>query len=109
LEQLRIKGYPDFKDVEYAILETEGQVSVIPKSTKRPVTPQDLFLNPQQEKLPITLIIDGELIKANLRVAKMSEENLKNILKQNGITSFKEVLFAGIDSSGNFFSQEKQN
>jgi uncharacterized membrane protein YcaP (DUF421 family) len=109
LEQLRIKGYPDIKDVEYAILETEGQVSVIPKCAKRPVTPQDLFLNPQQEKLPITLVIDGEVIKANLRVAKMSEENLKNMLKQSGITSFKEVLFAGLDSSGNFFSQEKQN
>lgn len=107
LEQLRVKGYPDIKDVEFAILETEGQLSVIPKSDKRPVTPQDLSLHVDQEKLPITLIIDGELVKENLPVAKMNENMLKEALDRYGISGYNQVLFAGLDSSGIFFYQKK--
>jgi uncharacterized membrane protein YcaP (DUF421 family) len=109
LEQLRVKGYPDIKDVEFAILETEGQLSVVPKSLKRPATPQDFNLSVDQEKLPITLIIDGEVIKQNLIIAKISETDLKNVLDKNGVLSYKQVLFAGLDSTGKFFYQKKQN
>lgn len=109
LEQLRVKGYPDVNDVEFAILETEGQLSVIPKSAKRPVTPQDLNLNTSQEKLPITLIIDGTMIRENLIIARISENDLKSALNKHGIQSYDKVLFAGLDSSGKFFCQEKQN
>ncbi len=109
LEQLRVKGYPDIKDVEFAILETEGQLSVVPKSLKRPATPQDFNLSVDQERLPITLIIDGEVIKQNLIIAKISETDLKNVLDKNGVLSYKQVLFAGLDSAGKFFYQKKQN
>jgi len=109
LEQLRVKGYPDIKDVEIAILETEGQLSVIPKSIKRPLTPQDLNISVKQEKLPITLIIDGEIIKENLPIANMTEKDLLYTLSNNNIQDYKQVLFAAIDSSGSFFFQEKQN
>lgn len=109
LEQLRVLGYPDVQDVEFAILETEGQLSVIPKATKRPVTPKDMNLQVQQEKLPITLIIDGEVIKENLRIAKMNRDNLTELLNKNNVSSYKSVLFAGLDSSGKFFYQEKLN
>lgn len=109
LEQLRVKGYPDVQDVEFAILETEGQLSVIPKSMKRPVTPMDLSVTVNQEMLPITLIIDGEVIKENLKVAALNEDNLKQLLDKNKVPSYKSVLFAGLDSSGQFFYQEKAN
>ena len=109
LEQLRVKGYPDIKDVEFAILETEGQLSVVPKSLKRPAMPQDFNLSVDQERLPITLIIDGEVIKQNLIIAKISETDLKNVLDKNGVLSYKQVLFAGLDSAGKFFYQKKQN
>jgi uncharacterized membrane protein YcaP (DUF421 family) len=42
LEQLRINNYPNIADVEYAVLETNGQLSVMPKSQKRPLTPEDM-------------------------------------------------------------------
>ncbi|HBM75133.1 MAG TPA: hypothetical protein DD429_06205 [Clostridiaceae bacterium] len=62
-----------------------------------------------QERLPITLIIDGEVIKQNLIIAKISETDLKNVLDKNGVLSYKQVLFAGLDSAGKFFYQKKQN
>lgn len=108
LEQLRVKGYPDVNDVEFAILETEGQLSIIPKSMKRPVTPKDLSLTPGQEKLPITLIIDGKIIKENLPIAKLNEDSLVQMLSKSGNISCSQVLFAGLDSSGKFFYQKKQ-
>jgi uncharacterized membrane protein YcaP (DUF421 family) len=109
LEQLRVKGYPDVKDVEFAILETEGQLSVIPKSAKRPVTPEDLSIPVKQDELPITLIIDGELIHDNLVIAKMNENELRNRLSDYYITDYKQVLFAGLDASRNFYFQERQD
>lgn len=109
LEQLRVKGFPDVQDVEFAILETEGQLSIVPKSMKRPVTPTDLNISVDQEKLPITLVIDGKIIKANLPFAKMNEDVLKNTLSKNGALDYKQILFAGLDSSGNFFLQGKAN
>jgi uncharacterized membrane protein YcaP (DUF421 family) len=108
-EQLRVSGYPDVQDVEFAIFETEGQLTVIPKSGKRPLTPQDMGLTVPQEVLPITLIIDGKLIEENLLYAKMTEQVLIQQLDINNIKSIKQILFAGLDSFGNFFYQEKQN
>lgn len=107
LEQLRIKGYPDIQDVEFAVLETEGQLTVIPKSSVRPLSPQDMSITVPQQKLPIGLIIDGTIVKQNLRPAKMNEEGLKNLLAKNGAPDYKKVLFAGLDSSGKFFYQQK--
>lgn len=109
LEQLRIKGYPDIQDVELAVLETEGQLSVIPKSSKRPLNPQDMNITVPQEKLPVTLVIDGTIDRQNLGSAKMNEEDLKNELAKKGAPDYKKVLFAGLDSSGKFFYQEKSD
>lgn len=107
LEQLRVKGYPDINDVEFVILETVGQVSVIPKSSKRPVTPEDLNIQVKQELLPITIIIDGTIMHDNLVIAKMNMDDLYKKLKQNNLDDCKQVLFAGLDSSGKFFLQPK--
>ncbi|MDI6617762.1 MAG: DUF421 domain-containing protein [Clostridiales bacterium] len=107
LEQLRVKGYPDIQDVEFAILETKGQLSVIPKSMKRPVTPKDMNLDIEQERLPITLIIDGKVVRENLKIAKLNENDIRKNLNNSDISDFKQVLFAGLDSSGKFFFQKK--
>jgi uncharacterized membrane protein YcaP (DUF421 family) len=65
LEQLRSKDVANIADVEFAILETNGQLSVIPKSQKRPVTPKDLNIPTNYEGLPLDLIIDGDVIHNN--------------------------------------------
>ena len=62
LEQLRAKNFPNISDIEFAILETSGEISVIPKSQKRPVNPADLNLPTHYEGIPMTLIIDGTVL-----------------------------------------------
>jgi uncharacterized membrane protein YcaP (DUF421 family) len=107
LEQLRIKNMPNISEVEFAILETSGSLSVIPKSQKRPLTPNDLNIPTNYEGLPITLILDGKVNHENLRIAHLSIEWLKEQISENGYSDFKEILFAALDTSGNIFIQEK--
>jgi uncharacterized membrane protein YcaP (DUF421 family) len=107
LEQLRAKNMPNIADVEFAILETNGELSVIPKSQKRPVVPADMNLPTGYEGLPVTLIIDGSVIGKNLSGINLSEEWLKAELQKFNIKNFKDVLFASLDTEGKLFFQVK--
>ncbi|NLW48625.1 MAG: DUF421 domain-containing protein [Firmicutes bacterium] len=107
LEQLRLKDIPNIADVEYAILETSGKLSIIPKSQKRPVNPRDLQLNPPYEGLPSTLIVDGVLKVKNLSRLNLSQDWLLEELKKFGLQTWEQVFLASIDSSGSLYLQPK--
>lgn len=107
LEQLRLKNIPDLTDVEFAILETSGELSVILKSPKRPIIPQDLNITPDYEGLPVTLIIDGQVIQENLSKKNIDMVWLKNELIKSGIHNIKQVFFATLDSQGKLYFQVK--
>lgn len=109
LEQLRSKDMSNIADVEFAILETNGQLSIIPKSQKRPVCPEDLKISTNYEGLPIDLIIDGELSKKNLLKIKLDKKWLESELAKQGISDLNQVLFASIDTNGNLYFQPKCN
>lgn len=108
LEQLRLKDVTNIADVEYAILETSGQLSVILKSDKRPVQPKDLNISPPTEGLPSTLIMDGHVIHANLSKANKDISWLETELSKSGVKRFADVLFASLDSQGQLYYQLKQ-
>ncbi len=107
LEQLRSKNVANLSDVEYAILETSGQLSVILKSQRRPVTAEDLNLPTNYEGLPTTLIIDGYIFRENLKKVNLSVEWLQIELNKFGIKNLKDVLFCYIDTQGRLYYQEK--
>lgn len=109
LEQLRQKDVTNIADVEYAILETSGQLSVILKSDKRAVQPRDLNIAPAAEGLPSTLIIDGHVIHRNLTVVNKDISWLETELSKSGVKSFKDILFATLDSQGQLFYQTKSS
>ncbi|MEN6461325.1 MAG: DUF421 domain-containing protein [Syntrophomonas sp.] len=109
LEQLRLKNVPDIADVEFAILETSGQLSVILKSQKRPVVPQDLNISPEYEGLPITLVIDGQIIQENLTKMNIDADWLQNELVKSGIHNIKQILFATLDTHGKLYYQVKSS
>lgn len=108
MEQLRQKDVPNIHDVEVAILETNGSLSVIPKSQKRPVCPADLGISTSYEGLPIPLINDGRIDYRALTAAKLDLTWLKQELERRGIHDPKEVLYACLDSQGNLFVQERE-
>lgn len=108
LEVLRTKNFPNLSDVEFAILETNGDISVIPKSQKRPLNPEDLKLATSYEGLPLTLILDGNIDYTNLAKAQLDLPWLDKELAKLGITSIKNVLIASLDTSGKLYYQLKQ-
>ena len=109
LEQLRISGYPDISQVEIAVLETNGQLSIIPKAEARNVTVKDLNLkNAEKETIPFMLISDGKINKAELERSGKSEKWLNQELKKKKISSVKDVFVASLDEDGKLFLQKKE-
>lgn len=107
MEELRLQGYYDLGNIEYAILETSGQLSIIPKTEECAVTKKDLSIKTTQEKLPVTLILDGKLNKRNLKLIKKDEQWLKNKLKEKNINSYDEILVAILNSKESLYYEKK--
>lgn len=107
MEQLRVLGYPNIQDVEYAVLETNGQLSVVPKSQKRPVHAADLGVSTNYEGLPTPLVIDGRVDYQNLNLVGLDMRWLNEQLGQRGIMGPQQVLYAALDTTGNLYCQPK--
>ncbi|MBO8141802.1 MAG: DUF421 domain-containing protein [Firmicutes bacterium] len=107
LEQLRLAGYPAVNDVEFAVLETNGQLSVIPKSQRRPVMPADLGVPTSYEGLPTPLIVDGKVDRENLRLIRLDMDWLHRQIRAHGVDDPEAVLYAALDTQGRFFCQPK--
>ncbi|WP_366924021.1 DUF421 domain-containing protein [Metallumcola ferriviriculae] len=103
LEQLRNKGVFDLGQVEFAVLETNGKLSVQKKSQYQPVTPKDLNLPTQYKGLSTELIYDGVVIEQNLRGFNLDRIWLTDQLKKQGINSEEEVFLALIDTGGQLY------
>lgn len=107
LEQLRVKNYPNLADIEFVILETNGQLSVIPKSQKRALQPIDLQIPTEYEGLTLELVVDGVVNHKNLRLVNLTEDWLRNELGKLGVNDLKKVFFASLDTAGKLFYQVK--
>jgi uncharacterized membrane protein YcaP (DUF421 family) len=91
---IRQQGYFSIQEVEYAIMETNGTVSVLPKSEYDTPKNSDLNLPQKSVDLPVTFIIDGEVLYANLKEADVDENWLKEQLAMQSITNYKDVVYA---------------
>ena len=105
-ERLRGNNVFNLGDVEYAILETSGQVTVIQKPEKRNITPEDLDLTPEYEGIPYDLVVDGKVMAENL---KELGKNYKWLEKQTEKFNIKpeEALVVTLDAKGQIFCQKK--
>lgn len=101
LEQLRVQGYFNIKYVQYALLETDGNLSVVP-TTNYNSTP-----SVEYKHMPISLIQDGKIIKESLKSIQEDETWLNNILKSHHIDNIKDVLLCVLDEYDKIFIQKK--
>lgn len=107
-ERLREKDINNLGDVEYAILETSGQISVIQKPAKRQTIPEDFQIEPEYEGISYDLVIDGKIMNENLKILNKNYNWLK---KEVGKFGYKpeQALIVTIDGKGQLFSQRKEN
>ena len=99
LEQLRGQGCLSVEEVQYAVLENSGQLSVLPWAKAKPPTAEDLGLTLKEDTLPTVLINDGRVLRNNLRLCGRDEVWLQKILKQEHCTT-KEVFLLTVDENG---------
>lgn len=101
LASLREKGAYSLADVECAIMEDTGKVSVLMKSQKRPVTPADLGIGTKYEGLPSQVVIDGVMQLDALRAARLDEDWVRQELGKQNVEDVRDVLLAELDMEGN--------
>lgn len=109
MEELRLKGFYNIADIEYAIFETSGQLSIIPKTHLASLTRNDMKIQVVQEQLPITLVLDGKINYSNLKLINKDIKWLNLKFLENNIQDQKEVFIAILDSKNKFFYQIKKD
>lgn len=108
LTQLRVAGYSNLKNIDYAILETSGAISVIPKNKAMPVTREDMKIKAEYSGFPRAYVIDGSYIHENIKASKFSEEKIDDILKKEKV-KLEDVFLLVIDENNGIFLQKKEN
>lgn len=98
----RQQGYFDLTSIQTAIFEYNGKLTILPVTAQRPVTPQDLDLNPDQELTFTELIMDGRILEDNLKRMGLDRTWLEKQLKQRHISTAKEVFLAVCDRNLKF-------
>ena len=106
-ERLRGNNIVNLGDVEYAILETSGQVTVIQKPEKRNTIPEDFNIVPEYEGIPYDLVVDGKIMDENLRIIGKNREWLKKQVEKFNIKP-EEALVVTFDGKGQIFCQAKE-
>jgi len=107
-ERLRDNNIFNIGDVDYAILETSGQITVIPKPNKRNTTPKDFNIEPEYEGISYDLVVDGKVMYKNLEKIGKNYKWLERQSEKFGIKP-EEALIITIDGNDNFFCQPLQN
>lgn len=106
-ERLRVNGVSSIEDVEYAILETSGQLSVIEKPNKRTTTPEDFGIMPEYVGISYDLVIDGKIMYDNLKKLDKSYDWLKKEVGKFGLLP-EEALIVVINGNNSIYCQKKE-
>ena len=108
MEELRMQGITDLSTVKYAILETNGQLSVLPYAAQQPVTAQQMGLTPQEPGLPMVIINDGRLITRSLHSRGLNEEWLEKQLRQHHVKGIQDVFLLTVDEENRVYLSKKE-
>ena len=109
LEQLRIDKIFDIQEVKYAIIETNGSLTVMKYEDLETPTIKDLGLISNPQDPFCSVILDGKIIYDNLQAMKINEEWLINQLKTNGIKNVKEVMYAAVNKQKQIYIDKYQD
>ena len=106
LEALRGAGYFYLQDVMFAIMETNGKISVLPKSLATPVTRQDLKIEQSEPKLPVIIVSEGKIVESSFDTLGIKKQKVLDYIQKLNI-EVKKLLVFTLDKDGNVFFQVK--
>ena len=102
-EELRMQSVTDLSTVKYAILETNGRVSVILYANQRPVTAEQMNLFPDDVGLPLVIIDDGRLLERNLKLRGFNEGWLQKRLEEHNVHHVRDVFLLSVDEQNRVY------
>lgn len=106
-ESLRACNYFNLEEVLYAIIQTNGALVVVPRSAYAPLTANDVGIEKEDACLPIMLVIEGKLLKENLKIAGIDENYILSQLQIAGINSINDLHLLTLDNNGKMYIQKK--
>ena len=109
LEECRGSGYFDLSQIEYALMEANGKLSILPKGEYLPVTVKDMNLKPIKQELVANIIIDSRIMHNNLKNMKKDNAWLEKALKLKGYKTLDNILLATLDNNDKFIVYERNN
>lgn len=107
LQECRIKGYFDISQIAYGIMEVNGEMSILPRSAYKPLTPKDMELKVSKEMFLGNVIIDGKIMHKNLHILHKDEEWLLKELKIKGYKDISKILLCTLDEEQKVTIYEK--
>ena len=108
LGQLRSKSVFNLADVQYAILETNGKISIVLKPEKAPLTPSDLSQTPVNTGFNYAVVLDGKINQKNMQQSELDVSDLLAAIRNMGFEDVKNVFIATIDETGQIYAQTSQ-
>lgn len=106
LDSLRLKGYFDVSKIKFAVIEMNGQISVMPKEENAPLCAENINLNLPKKEIPFTLISTGTIIKNHFKEVGVNEKEIKKRLKKENLTQ-EQVLLMTCDKNKNYYIVKK--
>ena len=107
-EAIRCAGTFKFEDISYAIVETNGSVTVLPKSQSEFATKKDLKIDAEPNGLPRIIVCDGKIINENLITMKIDNTMLEKIISKSNCKTVKDFVIVTFDDNKNVFIQTKK-
>ncbi len=108
ISEVRQAGIPSLEEVDYAILEQNGKISILTRKSAQPPTAKDLQLSPSESGIVHVLIEDGSVDRYNLELMHLNDAWLSQVLAQKGLRA-EDVFFLGRDDAENLYWIEKEN
>lgn len=108
MEEIRNSGASSLDEVDYVIMETNGNVSVILNSKNRPVTPKDLNIKVEPTRISFIVIDNGTVIEENLKRLGLDDIWLQKQIQKSGVSRAKDVFYLGVDENGTVVTVPKE-
>lgn len=106
-ESLRTAGYFNLEEILYAIVQTNGSLSVLPRAPYAPINAENLKINVDQTSLPIIIFSEGKTHKKNLELAKLNDNFIEQNVQKAGFKSIKDILLITLNKEGFLYIQPR--
>ena len=105
MEGIRTAGYFNLEEILYAIMQTNGTITVLPRSAYAPLTAQDINLEKEQASLPVIIFSEGKVMQENLELAGIDSNFLQNEIQNAGFNNLSDIVLITLNNKGTMYIQ----